>query len=348
MSKLDPTGESLESILASIRRSLAEQSTDILADDSAPQPPSLDSLGAVVPGDEPPPRFLSNGGKGPPPRASAPPRAEAPLPTDRAFAGLDDPPPPASVSAALSRLDEAPPAQAPATATPAPQPAEGSKDPLWFLARPAGKDKSDGSPAPTVTVSPQPAPTQPAPTQPAPAGMAQPAAAPKPALNEIVRGPLPPFFGSSPEAAKVEVSPPIPQPLPGAAVIPPTPQLAPVVHHFDGASARSAATDGAPAGPADSASSIAPPVPVGDAMHEVMPNDMAYSVLVPPTADSATLPVTGSPPVAAPQLQGLEAMVADLLRPMLRHWLDENMPRLVSAALKAEAETLSKWEPKKP
>ena len=41
-------------------------------------------------------------------------------------------------------------------------------------------------------------------------------------------------------------------------------------------------------------------------------------------------------------------MVAELLRPMLRRWLDENMPRLVSAALKAEAELISKRDPKKP
>ena len=49
-----------------------------------------------------------------------------------------------------------------------------------------------------------------------------------------------------------------------------------------------------------------------------------------------------------PQIQALEAMVAELLRPMLRRWLDENMPRLVSAALKEEAERMSERDAKKP
>jgi cell pole-organizing protein PopZ len=344
MSKLDPTGESLESVLASIRRSLAEQSTDVLADDGALQPPSLDSLGAVVPGDEPPPRFLANGGKEPP-RAQVPIPAEAPAPTGRAFAGLDDPPPPASVTAALSRPDEA--SQAPAP--PVPQPAEGSKDPLWFLARPAGKDKSDSIPAATVGAAPQPMSAQPA-----PAAVAQPpAAAPKPALTEIVRGPLPPFFGSTPEAAKVEVSPapPIPAPLPGAAIIPPASPPAPIVHPSDSAPPHSAVPDSAPrmpGGPAGSATSTAPATPAGGHMREAMANGRAHSIPAEPVADGDTSPASGSPAATAPQLQGLETMVADLLRPMLRRWLDENMPRLVSAALKAEAETLSRWDPKKP
>jgi cell pole-organizing protein PopZ len=47
-------------------------------------------------------------------------------------------------------------------------------------------------------------------------------------------------------------------------------------------------------------------------------------------------------------MPAFETMVAELLRPMLRRWLDENMPRLVSAALKAEAEVMSRRDPKKP
>jgi cell pole-organizing protein PopZ len=64
---------------------------------------------------------------------------------------------------------------------------------------------------------------------------------------------------------------------------------------------------------------------------------------VQPTADSG-----GGAAAGATQLHGLEAMVAELLRPMLRRWLDENMPRLVSAALKAEADNLSRRDPHKP
>jgi cell pole-organizing protein PopZ len=42
----------------------------------------------------------------------------------------------------------------------------------------------------------------------------------------------------------------------------------------------------------------------------------------------------GSPLEAAHKT--LEDSVKDMLRPMLRQWLDENMPRMVTAALKDE------------
>jgi len=35
--------------------------------------------------------------------------------------------------------------------------------------------------------------------------------------------------------------------------------------------------------------------------------------------------------------RALESAVLDLLKPMLRQWLDQNMPRLVAEALKDEA-----------
>jgi uncharacterized protein len=334
MSKLDPTSESLESILASIRRGLAEQSTDVLTEDGAQQPVSLDTLGSIVPGDEPPPRFLGGAGTGGPSQPQVPLPTEIalsagfPVQTDQAFAGLDDAPPPASISAALARGDEASRPSAPA-AVPAPPQSEGaSKDPLWFLAR--GKDSV---PPPTPGGAPQLVPAQPMPAQPAaPVALAPtPAAVPKPAaketaLKEIVRGPLPPFFGSSPETSKVEVSPAPPAasvPLPGTAVIPP----APIARAAEAEPQRSAA-----------------PVRSSGPAREALPNGKASSsVPVPPTAGSTT-------PAAAntPHLQGLDAMVAELLRPMLRQWLDENMPRLVSAALKAEAESQSRRDAKKP
>jgi cell pole-organizing protein PopZ len=207
-------------------------------------------------------------------------------------------------------------------------------------------------------------PVEPAAVQPVP-----PAAAPgrpaanEPALKEIVRGPLPPFFGSSPETAKVEVSPAPPMttslPLPGAAVILPaaTPPAS-VARPAEAESARKAAPEMPPGTPAAS-----PVTPVGSgtlagsanaSVRESLPNDKAsYANTVQPRPNGAA-PPAAAPTSAArsaastPQLQGLEAMVADLLRPMLRQWLDENMPRLVSAALKAEAEAPSRHDPNKP
>ena len=68
----------------------------------------------------------------------------------------------------------------------------------------------------------------------------------------------------------------------------------------------------------------------------------ASSIFGPPSTDGRPAATVD----ANPQIQALEAMVAELLRPMLRRWLDENMPRLVSAAL--QAELMARRDPKKP
>ena len=253
-----------------------------------------------------------------------------------------DAPRPAPASAALPTLEETPPP--PARAAPA-QSQEAPQDPLWFLTRPGATDRKDGIsvPAPGGIVSAQPPPS-----------VAQPpVATPKSALKEIVRGPLPPFFGSSPEAAKVEVAPappmsppPMPEPsapapLPGGAVIPPPP--AAIVRSSEGNPARGGAYDSTPRAPNRPVGSGAPAGSAGAAVGEGASVAKVNASPVPPAADSG-----GAAAAGATQLHGLDAMVAELLRPMLRRWLDENMPRLVSAALKAEADNLSRRDPQKP
>jgi cell pole-organizing protein PopZ len=183
-------------------------------------------------------------------------------------------------------------------------------------------------------------------------------AASKPALKEIVRGPLPPFFGSNPEAAKVEVAPappmspppmsppPMPEPsapapLPGGGVIPPPP--AAIVRSSEGNPARGGAYDSTARAPSRAVGSGAA-ASAGAAANEGASVAKANASPLQPTADSGG----GAAAAGATQLQGLDAMVAELLRPMLRRWLDENMPRLVSAALKAEADNLSRRDPHKP
>lgn len=42
----------------------------------------------------------------------------------------------------------------------------------------------------------------------------------------------------------------------------------------------------------------------------------------------------------------MEETVADLLRPMLRNWLSENMPRIVERALRKELEESNRSEHK--
>jgi cell pole-organizing protein PopZ len=54
-----------------------------------------------------------------------------------------------------------------------------------------------------------------------------------------------------------------------------------------------------------------------------------------PMADSLA-----SAPLAAPRT--LEDAVVEMLRPLLRSWLDENLPALVERALQAELEEMSK------
>ena len=48
-----------------------------------------------------------------------------------------------------------------------------------------------------------------------------------------------------------------------------------------------------------------------------------------------------APAGMAPGTRALDAMVVEMLQPMLRQWLDQNMPRLVAAALKEQAERLN-------
>ena len=43
------------------------------------------------------------------------------------------------------------------------------------------------------------------------------------------------------------------------------------------------------------------------------------------------------PKADTPLTRAMEAIVLDLLKPMLSQWLDQNMPRLVAEALKEEA-----------
>jgi hypothetical protein len=52
--------------------------------------------------------------------------------------------------------------------------------------------------------------------------------------------------------------------------------------------------------------------------------------------DAASDLVPAAPP-APPGVRTLEDTVVDLLRPMVRDWLDDNMPRLVEKALRIEA-----------
>jgi cell pole-organizing protein PopZ len=352
MSKPDSTGESLEAILAAIRKSLAEQSTGVLEEGAEPPAypengagaaelreqrfsawlPDVAEAEAVLP--EPAPAVpapldeLAEEIPPPPPPSMLMAAAGASVRTAAASApGIDPVPPIAPAPAPAPKVETGEKAEAPGKPAAA-QTAE-NKDPLWFLSRPIAAEKvaekTEAVPAPAPAAAPQPAP----------ASMAPPAAAAKPVLKEIVRGPLPPFFGSSAEAAKVEVAPAPPMPGAGAPLIPPVvTQPVQMTRAPAAGSSRPSGQESAPR----------PPVAAGSGTaSEGAPVGKANVPFAQPAADGPPAPAGGPT-----QIQGLEAMVAELLRPMLRRWLDENMPRLVSAALEAEAELMSKRDPKKP
>ncbi|HRD77464.1 MAG TPA: DUF2497 domain-containing protein [Hyphomicrobiaceae bacterium] len=65
------------------------------------------------------------------------------------------------------------------------------------------------------------------------------------------------------------------------------------------------------------------------------PPPVAASVAAPPAPAIGAASMVGSADALAP-VRTLEDTVSDLLRPMIRQWLDQNMPRMVERALKIE------------
>ncbi len=155
------------------------------------------------------------------------------------------------------------------------------------------------------------------------AGLAQAApaqAAPAPAERAPADAPAAPV-APEPRAAEAAVTPskPLEPPLPPAPVAEANPAPArPVVSSAAPSLPLAAAPPAAAAVPPPAAPPIAPvPAPVASA-------SQAAGTQVP-----ATLP-----PVVG--VRTIEDMVAELLRPMLREWLAENMPRMVEKALRIE------------
>jgi cell pole-organizing protein PopZ len=58
-----------------------------------------------------------------------------------------------------------------------------------------------------------------------------------------------------------------------------------------------------------------------------------------PTTSADVMPAQ-TPAAAHPSVRSMDETVVELLRPLLRDWLDTNMPRLIEPALKAELEAM--------
>jgi uncharacterized protein len=295
MSKPDSAGESLESILASIRKSLAEQSTDALSEkapaaaeaEARPRRPGLTQRLAGTPPD---------------PRSAA-----AGAVSDDLSDLLEGPPAPARRQTDAPGPGAAGPGRAPAAEPTEPTAADagGEKDPLWFLTR-----REEPDPPPPAASEKTAETVEPALTRP-----------------EVFRASLPPFFGSSAPAA----TPPAPTPDPPARNAPaampqPSPVTASAVKAADPALAHEVTLVAAAAEQAAARLPAAAPSPV--------PNGKAA-----PADEALQLP---SALLDTAHNRALEAMVLDLLKPMLRQWLDENMPRLVAEALDDEVKRVRK------
>jgi uncharacterized protein len=274
MSKPDKAGGSLEDILSSIRKSLAEQSTDALDEGAAESKPSQRREGLVG--------RLANATAGLTPAQEAGERdddlsdvlvAESTPPRTSVPTAPEPPVDPAPVRPAVDPA----PASAPST----------DKDPLWFLTRSAEPNVAGGS-----------------------AGVAEPVLTPP----EVVRATMPPFFGAAAEAAGVET-------VPAAPAVTAAPAGRPVFASAASGSFAGTALD-----------------------REVSLVAAAAETAARPSGSSAFNGAgggRGDAPAPAGSLQAphaLEGMVLELLKPMLRQWLDQNMPRMVAEALKAEAD----------
>jgi hypothetical protein len=160
MSKPDAKGDNLESILASIRKSLAEQSTDVLAEDAAAAPPPAPKPEEERKDAKPAPRREGLAQR----LAEAAPAAPKGRADDLADL-VEEPsgkPAPAATAApaagAAAPSPSATPAPATAEAPPSPAaagPARSEGDPLWFLT-PGPEEPAVSRPA-----SPPPPPTSP-------------------------------------------------------------------------------------------------------------------------------------------------------------------------------------------
>lgn len=298
MSKAAASGGNLESILASIRRSIAEESTVALVEDPASSPPppapkpeaeSKEAAAASTSRREGLAKRLAEASPAAPPSGNDD-LSDLIVPSAEAFARFG----PVAAQELASAPEPAAELKPEPEIAPATPPRAEASDPLWFLAPGPEQERAKAA---------EPA-----------------AASSEPTLRpDVVRASLPPFFGSSVAADKPEV-----------VTAPPPPAIAPRPSAAAAEPASSAAREAVPVRPSPVAPVTAPPAP---AATPPLRNGRANSLFDPPpvetVASAAAADLSGK--------NGLDAVVVDMLRPMLRQWLDENMPRLVASALAEEA-----------
>jgi uncharacterized protein len=353
---------SMEEILASIRKIIAEEP-------GASPYPGIDRRRGPAPAprtDTAPPPVPSNG-----PAAG---HAAAPPPAPRASSLDDD-------LADLLDAPKAPPAGAPQTPSAAAHTTTGGSNghdetPNWLLSRVAPQVTTPPMPPPRApdlgAVRPTEALFAPVKAAAPVAQKTEPVPVPPPAAKSEA-----PVAQSPPTAATVKTVgnsgsplPPFPVPATAKPVAPPPLQPMATLYGRE----EPVKTPEPPAKPIEAASGMVKqppamaPLSVPDAKADIKKVEEAPKMAAPPPAAkpvqvkavqvkppaSVQSPVfTGalSEPVksevsastAPAGVQTMEDTVAELLRPMLRQWLDANMPRIVEKALRVEiAESLKK------
>jgi cell pole-organizing protein PopZ len=348
MSKPESTGaKSLEEILASIRKSLA---------DEAPPEPRTPSLKAPQPQLKP----LTPDIGGPAQPASAPAKGGGMLSAKLANGAGRGP----SLDPDLSELLAGEPKKPaspflrdpgkPAGAKPsADDDKDQDKDPLWFLSRlsaAAAGPAGEGSAARARDAAKAPTP---------------PAEEIKLSRPETLRASLPPLFDTAAEPAatvaksdkadksgKAEAASALTartQPRVLSPLLDPTPaKEAPEAIKDFGRTEPSAPNffGSAPAAIRDEPAALKPspgPMPAADKPTLAGLTPSAPPVEAKPLADPLSDLRPGAPPASAPAATGdalptraLEQMVAELLEPVIRQWLHSNLPRLIEKAVREE------------
>jgi cell pole-organizing protein PopZ len=342
MNKPEPTGgKSLEDILASIRKSLADE------------PPGRQPELPVAPAKATLPH----------PKPAQPARAADTSKSNageslagKLAAGLNGAPrtPPASDDDLSDLLATAPtkPVRASVDAPKPPEARNDAKDPLWFLSR-LSATATDAARARDAAEAPAGSPEE-----------------VKLSRPETLRPSLPPLFGAGsepiPPAAPREDIPNVsltaktePRNIPRqvgaeaatakasqesgattAASIPPaatvsppsSPQGSPIA---DNPAAKDVSTPSSVAFDATPTVSPTPPQPVTE-IAPLVPGAQAEADTPAPAPATEAAPAPSAEPVSAPPPAAFEQVVGQLLEPVIRQWLHSNLPRLIEKAVREE------------
>ena len=319
MSKPDASGaKSLEEILASIRKSLSGDTGETGGRRPAspdPVPPELDPL--AVDG------ALSQ-------------RLAGALGQTNGTAQDDDF---TELLAPRESTRTGPPPDAPAGA------ADEARDPLWFLRKPA---EAEGGSAPGRAAEGPPSPHE------TPAPRPVPADEIKLSRPEILRASLPPLFGTGEEQAPAARAADAAHAKPPAGFTPAAPpRFAPVAPGETAKPAEAVLADKArPSDPRPGetrseeppSKGASPVVARADARaapaEPASPSVPTNGHATPPSDKAAPFPVPerspATPAAAAPSARSLESAIGELLEPVIRQWLQANLPRLVEEMVRTE------------